>query len=110
MRVELKSYSCIVFRDNDSKIYSESLFFHKLKTELIKQGYDVIKKQMWKDGHLVDDNQYYVRSRETKENKTDMRRSFAVYDTQYAFQFAYEPYNKDGQVTLAVIRDIFKEK
>ena len=43
----------------------ESVFLHKVKKEMIASGMDVIKKRMWKDGHLVDDNQQYIRMRDS---------------------------------------------
>ena len=99
MRVELGKYHCTTTREEgDPKIYSESLLLYRVKQELIKQGYDVIKKRMWKDGHLVDDTQSYIRSR--KDNKD----SFAIWDTSYAIRFTYEDYNKDGELELTVER------
>lgn len=41
----------------------ESLLLYHVKTMLLRMGYDVIKKRMWKDGHLVDDSRQYVRTR-----------------------------------------------
>lgn len=56
---------CIeVIRENgDPKIYSESLFLYKVKEKMQAAGYDVIKKLMHKDGHLVADTQHYIRDR-----------------------------------------------
>ena len=99
MTVELQTSTAIVRRSDSRKIYSESAFWHAVKRELQKQGYDVIKKLMWKDGHLVDDNQYYVRTR--KVNKPE---SFMVYQTDFAIRFAYEDYNTLGMTRLSVTR------
>ncbi len=55
--------------ENDPKYYGvvnaagESKLLHAIKKELNKQGYDLVKKRMAKDGHLVDDMQQYLRTR-----------------------------------------------
>ena len=48
----------------EEKYQNESVFLHHVKRALIRQGFDVIKKRMWKDGHLVDDTQQYIRMRD----------------------------------------------
>ena len=68
MKVELLENSCKITREvGDKKLYGmsgESLLLYKIKKELIKQGYDVIKKRMWKDGHMYgNDEMQYIRSR-----------------------------------------------
>lgn len=63
MKVELKDNYCLVTRENSHKVYSESLLWYQIKQELIKQGYDVIKKLMYKDGHLVSEEEHYIRDR-----------------------------------------------
>jgi hypothetical protein len=42
---------------------AESTFLYHVKKELESRGYDCIKKRMWKDGHMVDDTQQYIRDR-----------------------------------------------
>ena len=86
-----------VYRDGGPKIYSDSAFWHAVKRELQKQGHDVIKKLMWKDGHMVDDNQYYVRSR--KYTPT----SFMLSQTDFAIRSVYDDYNKEGKATFFAI-------
>lgn len=96
-RGRLLGGSIVVDRQNGPKIYSESAFWHQLKTELQKQGYDVIKKLMWKDGHLTDDNLYYVRSRKYTPD------SFMISAGDSAIRFVYEDYNDPGvQDSLSV--------
>jgi len=96
MKYKFDKNSLVVTRGNDKKVYTESGFFYQLKNALIKDGHDVIKKEMSKDGHMVSDNVYYVRSR-------NMNRpgAFMVWDTAYAIRATYEPYN-DGEVTLSI--------
>jgi len=86
-----------IYRDNGPKIYSDSVFWYAVKRELRKQGYDVIKKLMWKDGHLKDDNEYYVRSRKYLPD------SFMISQTDYAIRSAYDDYNQDGKMSALAI-------
>ena len=81
--------------DTDKKFYNESAFLHALKKELILQGYDVIKKRMWKDGHLVDDTQQYIRVRDF---------SWCVYNDHYAISDLSDDFEKYGNVVLEKIR------
>ena len=92
--LDLENGICTVLREDGPKIYKETALFHAVKKELIKQGYNVIKKLMWKDGHLVDDNRYYIRERKGK---------FAIHDPQHSIRWTYRPYNKEGKVCLAVV-------
>ena len=89
--------SIAIYRDDEPKIYSESAFWHAVKRELQKQGYDVIKKLMWKDGHLKDDNEYYVRSRKYLPD------SFMISQTDYAIRSVYDDYNKEGKMSMLAI-------
>lgn len=85
---------CVIAREaGDKKFYNESVFMHHVKLALIKQGYDVIKKLMYKDGHMVDDHDYYIRDRKGR---------FGIYDTESAVRPMYEPFNERGEVVLAV--------
>ena len=101
MKVDLTTYQCIITREtNDPKIYNESLLLYKVKNELIKQGYDVIKKRMWKDGHLYgDETLQYIRTRNPKAKDFMM-----IYDNDYAIRPMVEDYNKD-ELVLSVQRD-----
>lgn len=59
-------------------------------------GEDVIKKEMSKDGHMVSDHVYYVRSR-----KVGRPGAYAIYDANYAVRNAAEDFN-NGAVNLVV--------
>ena len=100
MKVELGKYHCTVVREEgDPKIYNESLLLYKVKQELIKQGYDVIKKRMWKDGHLYgDETLQYIRTRSYKDGKF-----FQIYDNEYAIRPMVRDYN-EGKLDLWVDR------
>ena len=79
---------------------AESTFLHHVQKELIKQGYDLIKKRMWKDGHMVDDSQQYLRSKKG----LDKPGTFCILNGNYSIEDAGIEFNKEGIVTLMVIR------
>lgn len=64
---DLEKKKCLVRKISNKKwpesVAGESELWHAIKLALIEQGHDVIKKQMWKDDHLVDENVYYIRQR-----------------------------------------------
>lgn len=95
MKVTLEETCCTVESEpGDKKIHSDSLLFHAVRNELRRQGFDVIKRLMWKDGHLTDDSRHYVRERSWK---------FAVYFESYQVRNACDDYNR-GKVILDVPR------
>lgn len=78
----------------DPPIHSETSFWYALKKHVnttYKQ--DCIKKLMSKDGHMVDDCQYYVRQR-----KWD----YAIIDNHYALRAANTAFNL-GSVDLHIV-------
>jgi len=87
----------------DRKLYSDSTFLYHVKQTLGARGHDVIKKRMHKDGHLVDELQQYVRTRNLKG-----KGSFAIYQTDYAIRNTYPSYNAGKVVTLGLIRELDK--
>ena len=97
MEYELKEHSITVKRGDSPKIYKESQFWYELKKLLQKNGYDVIKKLMTKDGHMVSEGIYYLRSRKLKAQGATM-----IWDANYQIRFTCEPYNQNGEVTLSV--------
>lgn len=104
MKVTLKENICIVeaTEPDEGKKYrnggwgsAESRFLYHVKKELIKQGYDVIKKRMYKDGHLMgDDDMQYIRSR--KINKE----AFCIYDPSWAVRDLINQFKTEGKVIL----------
>jgi hypothetical protein len=92
--------------DNDPKYYGnvsgESNLLHAIKKELNQRGYDLIKKRMWKDGHLVDDLQQYLRTRKKGSGKADIY----IYSVFWAIRGANEDFNK-GEVSLNVDYNVF---
>jgi hypothetical protein len=70
---------------------AESTFLYHIKKQLIKAGYDCIKKRMWKDGHMVDNTQQYIR---------DRKGEWCIYNDNYFLYDAGEEFNKTGLVHL----------
>ena len=96
-----------VFRPNRSK-YSWSppgwygaeshLLYNVLKT-LNRRGYDLIKKRMWRDGHMFGgEHTQYLRSRNMKGVP-----SLYVYHADYALEIATESYNVLGRARFDVV-------
>ena len=114
MRVEIRGSVCTVYRESGDprmrpvgwggtrSYYSngpESMLLYHVKKELIKQGHDVIKTRMWKDGHLVDETVQYVRTRNKKA-----KHGIMVWNGNHQIYDAGEEFNEDGVVTLHVDR------
>jgi uncharacterized protein (UPF0297 family) len=95
MNIEIKNNTVTVKRINDKeKFYSESQLLYEIKNELNNKGYNVIKKLMWKDGHLMGDNYtHYIRERNWK---------FAIFDGDWQIRLLHEDYNKNGYITLVI--------
>lgn len=93
--------SCTVEREEgDDKYYSDSVLLHHVKKELIRQGYDVIKKRMWKDGHLVSDTEQYIRERKVHDD------SLMIWWPDYQVHNAHPIYNGFCRLTLCLVGKI----
>jgi len=113
MKVELdfKRQKCLVTKEpNDKNIPytgwvkqdkadTNSRLYYYIKQILNAEGYGLIKKRMWKDGHLVDVERQYLVTR----NKPG--KNFCIYDHLYAVRDAREEYNKEGRVELHIEMD-----
>ena len=89
MQGELTESKIIVTREPSDKPYplsaaGESRLMYHVKLALIGQGHDVIKKLMWKDGHLVSDTEHYIRERSGK---------WGAWYPAYAIRYATEDFN-----------------
>ena len=100
MKVEINkiNWEVIVTKEKGDPVFSrsnwsdaESTFLYHVKQELQNQGFDCIKKRMWKDGHLVDDNQQYIRDRKCR---------WYIWNGCWAIWDAGERFNEDGIVHL----------
>ena len=77
----------------------ESRLLYHVKNILNKQGYDLIKKRMWKDGHMVDDRQQYLRAR----RKTgDTNKDIVIYNNSWTIRGAEVAFNEGGVAYLTV--------
>ena len=104
MKIDLQEHILIVERETNDITYpntsgGESRFLYHIKKELNKQGYDMIKKLMRKDGHLVDVRQQYIRSRKVTHG-------IYIFDPQWSIRFTTTPFNEDEKLELMVVRDI----
>jgi hypothetical protein len=118
MKVAIDGNRCIVTREpGDPKFRNgggwdpnrpgdvgESKLLHHVKKALIAQGYDVIKKRMAKDGHLVDDHQQYIRTRKPTK---DPKKNIYVYNNYWAIQGAEKDFNENGETVLSFVDDVF---
>lgn len=96
MKVEFKKHELIARKSvGDKPIRGESQLLHRIKVELLRQGHDVIKKEMVKDGHMVSEGVYYLRQRRGK---------WSVWNSGYQIYDASEDYNKHGYTSLNVER------
>lgn len=109
MKIEITGTRCIVTREEtDPKYYGvrdakgESNLLHAIKTQLNKEGYDLIKKRMWKDGHMVDDMKQYLRTRKKGAGKADIM----IHNTMWNVAGA-DYYFNQGECVLEVITDCF---
>lgn len=110
MKIEFNGNSLVITREpNDPKYYGtvngkgESNLLHAIKTQLNKEGYSLIKKRMYKDGHLVDDIQQYLRTSKKGAGKADIY----IYSGFWAIEGANDRFN-EGKVTLNVEHNVFK--
>lgn len=100
MKIELTKTKCTVTREPDDPKYygavnaaGESKLLYAIKNQLNQKGLGLIKKRMWKDGHLVDDMQQYLRNRDG---------SIAIFNPRWAIEGAEVDFN-NGQVKLTVV-------
>lgn len=103
-KIKNGSGNCTVTREkSDPKFYDsnwgdgESRLLYHVKKALAKQGYNFIKKRMWKDGHLVDERQQYLR-----ENRPVNGRQLCIYSQRWAIEGAEKDFNNKGETKLTV--------
>jgi len=104
-----ETYITVKREEGDPKFYGvreakgESNFLYWLKGILNKEPYnlDLIKKRMWKDGHLVDEYQQYLRTRNIRKGKPCM----AIYNSGFMIRGIEEAWNQ-GEAVLTIAREI----
>lgn len=86
---------------------AESRLLYHIKKILNDQGFNFIKKRMGKDGHLVDEDQLYIRPQ--KKPKND-EHNIAIFNNHFAIYDAGEEFTQSGFVKLLVLKDYYKGK
>ncbi len=98
MRIRYDGYAVFLEREEgEPRVRNESDLFVRLRNVLRAQGYDVVKKEMSKDGHMISEGVFYVRTK-----NMESRNSFAFYDVHYAVRDIALDYNVKGKVTLRI--------
>ena len=112
VKMNLQACTCTITReDGDSKFRAsgwgagESRLLCHVKNILNARGYDLIKKRMSKDGHMVDDNQLYLRTRSPRSKFPHIYISSSF----FALRDASEDFNKNGEVVLTISRDVYNK-
>lgn len=101
MQITIEGTVCRIQREpGEPRCTSESQVLHRLKVALNAQGYSLIKRLMWKDGHMMSDTQHYLRAK----NRKDTNGIFAVYDACYAIRNLCTDYNSGRVACLEVTR------
>lgn len=105
MQVRMTEHSCVVTREPTDRVLrdggwgdADSRLLFRLKEHLNRTGGDWIKKRMWKDGHLVDDTQHYIRERKSRNGV-----QLAVYATDYALRSSADVFNRGEPVCFALV-------
>jgi len=114
MIVSIVGRTCYVYRQDVDPVFrptcgdsswsapgwygAESRLLYHVQKILNERGYDLIKKRMWKDGHMVGtEHTQYLRSRDLQGAK-----SLCIYHANHAVEIAAELFNTIGLVELAV--------
>lgn len=115
MIVSIVGDSCYVYREPGDPVFrpnrsrsswsppgwcaAESRLLHNVRKILDRRGCDLIKKRMWRDGHLFgSEHTQYLRSRNLKAVP-----SLYVYHADAALEVAAESFNVLGRAVLDVV-------
>lgn len=111
MKLVFNENSLHVYRESgDPKYYGvmnaagESRLLYAIKNQLNTDGWDLIKKRMHKDGHLMADMQQYLRTRKPTGNPD---KDIYIYNGYWQIRGAEEDFNA-GHVVLIVERGIYE--
>ena len=112
MKIVMNKNSCKVIHEKGDPVFSgivnaagESRLLHYVKKILNTRGYDLIKKHMAKDWHLMDDMQQYLRTRKKTGRPS---RDIYIYNPMWNIDGADYYLRRDGFVVLSVVQDVFK--
>jgi len=86
------------FRDSEWGSGESRLLYH-IKKVLNAEGWDFIKKRMYKDGHLVSDQQLYLRERKVDKG---CNCCWAIWNQNWAVASANKSFNEDGKAVLSL--------
>jgi hypothetical protein len=115
MIVSIVGDSCYVYRQPGDPVFrpnrsrkswsppgwyaAESRLLHKVQKILDARGYGLVKRRMWRDGHMFgSEHSHYLRSRNLRAIP-----SLYVYHAEYALEVAAESYNVLGRAVLDVV-------
>ena len=111
MKLVFEKHKLHVYREvGDPKYYGvinaagESRLLYAIKNQLNAEGWNLIKKRMWKDGHLVGDMQQYLRTRKPSGNPD---KDIYIWNGHWQIHGAEEDFNS-GHLVLIVERGIFR--
>jgi hypothetical protein len=114
MKIEINGHVCTVTKEPGDSHFGgvinaagESRLLYHIKKILNTRGYDLIKKRAYKDGHLMDEMQQYLRTRKPSGSS---KKDVYIYSPFFAIEGADEALNREGQVRLSVVTDIFNKK
>lgn len=102
MKIKIEGRSMVLTREkSDKRPSSDSHLLYTLKKVLnLKPGYDLVKVRMWKDGHLTNDTQQYLRSRRL----TPGTEHVMIYHERYMVENAAKEFWSRGSVMLKIVR------
>lgn len=99
LAIDAEHYGTLTIQREEGDAYAsnESVLLYWVKQQMNVRGLDLIKKRMAKDGHMMDDHQQYLRSRNKK-----LYPGFQIYNGRWALEGIHEPFNKFERVSLIV--------
>ena len=114
MQVTFDKSSMLVEKEHGDKNFyttnwasGESVLLHCLKKMLNNCGFDLIKKRMWKDGHLVDAGQLYLR---TRKPSGDPAKDIMLYNAHWQMRGLDEDWRQVGNCRLALVCNCFSKE
>jgi len=114
MKLDLQEHCLVVtrephdptFRDSEWGSGESRLLYHIKKQLNSTLGLDLIKTRMWKDGHMVDSDQLYLRTRSKRSPKPHIM----IWNIGWQVQDAASLLKEHGKVTFSVVRDCFDKE
>ena len=113
MKVSIEDNTCTVTREPEDPVFrnggyagsstGESRLLYHVKKVLNARGYDLVKKRMVKDGHLVDDLQQYLVVRSKRSESPHIY----IWNGSWSIGGAEVGFNETGSVELAVHVDVY---